>query len=248
MIAHVTKVKNIAAKLEAVKEKQSEVAIVSRIISTLPERFRAFVSAWKMQKEEDRTLVSLVAKLNEEEMTHIQREKIEVFSANKVRPAHKKKERSTGENRGKCYSCGSTEHFKRDCPKIKKGKVQGHKKEKTKQSDKEESEASAWSAETNKEVLLSNIEDNWIVDCGATHHMSPCQDWFESMESYHAKVKIANGSFTMAKGRGTIRLKLQYKGKLTNKLLTNVLWVPDLPRSLFSSGAAVAVKHFQKES
>lgn len=70
MITHVTKVKNIAAKLEAVKEKQSEAAIVSRIISTLPERFRAFVSAWKMQKEEDRTLVSLVAKLNEEEMTH----------------------------------------------------------------------------------------------------------------------------------------------------------------------------------
>lgn len=143
-----------------------------------------------------------------------------------------------GENRGKCYSCGSTEHFKRDCPKIKKDKLQGHKKEKNKQSAKEEPDASAWSAEINRETLLSSTEDIWVVDCGATHHMTPRQDWFESMESYHTKVKIANGSFTMAKGRGTIRLKLQYKGKSTNKLLTNVLWVPDLPRSLFSSGAA----------
>lgn len=55
MIQHVTKVKNIAAKLEAVREKQSQTAIISRIISTLPDRFSAFVSAWKMQKETERT-------------------------------------------------------------------------------------------------------------------------------------------------------------------------------------------------
>lgn len=42
----------------------------------------------------------------------------------------------------------------------------------------------------------------------------------------------------MANGYGTVRLKLLFKGKWTEKPLTNVLWVPKLPRSLFSSGAA----------
>lgn len=140
MVSHVTKVKNIAAKLEVVKEKQSEAAIVSRIISTLPERF---VSAWKMQKEENRNLVDLTNRLNEEEIMHTQREKTEAFTASKTRLAHKKTNRQTNENKGKCFKCGSTEHFKRDCPKVRKDKGQAYKKEKHKQSTKDEPEASA---------------------------------------------------------------------------------------------------------
>lgn len=73
------------------KKKQSEAAIVSRIVSTLPERFCAFVSAWKMQKKADKTLTSLTAKLSEEEMSHTQQEKTEAFSASKARLTQKKK-------------------------------------------------------------------------------------------------------------------------------------------------------------
>lgn len=184
-----------------------------------------------MQKEADRTLTSLTAKLSEEEMSHTQREKTEAFSASKAQPAQKKKNRT-----GKCFSCGSTDHFKRDCPKIKKGPA--HKKEKQNQSVKNKQDASAWTAETGTEALLSSSTETWVVDCEATHHMTPRQDWFETMKPYSAKIKVANGSFAMAKGCGTVRLKLLFKGKWTEKLLTNVLWVPELSRSLFSSGAA----------
>lgn len=52
------------------------------------------------------------------------------------------------------------------------------------------------------------------------------------------KIKVVNGSFAEAKGRGTVQLELLYKGKWTKKLLVNVLWVPELSKSLFSSGAA----------
>lgn len=244
-MVHLTKIKNIAAKLEGVKEKQSEAAIVSRIISTLPERFSAFISAWKMQKETDKTLLNLTARLSEEEMTYVQRDKTMAFSVNKMRTVQKTKSRPVNEKRGKCYICGSTKHFKRNCPKNKENgeNGQGHKKEKQNQSIYNETaaSASAWSAEIDEKAsrkLLSNATDSWIVDCGATHHMTPRQDWFETMKAYSAKIKLANGSFTMAKGQGTIRLKLLYKGKWTEKLLINVLWVPELPRSLFSSGAA----------
>lgn len=78
--------------------------------------------------------------------------------------------------------------------------------------------------------------------------MTSRQDWFETMEPYSAKIKVANGSLATVKGRGTIRLELLFKGKRTEKQLTNVLWVPELLRSLFSSGvAAEAVKHSRKE-
>lgn len=179
MVQHVSKVKNIAARLEAVNERQSEAAIVSRIISTLPERFSAFVSAWKMQREADKTLVNLTARLSEEEMSHGQRERTEAFLANKARLPKKKENRgrSASNNRGKCFGCGSSDHFKRDCPKVKKNKGQPPKTKNQSQSAKDESDATAWtSVKIGAEAFTSNIEGNWVVDCGATHHMTPRQD------------------------------------------------------------------------
>lgn len=58
----------------------------------------------------------------------------------------------------KMFWCGSTEHFKCDCPKTKKSKGQVHKKEKQKQSAKNKLNASAWSAEIDEEALLKIAE------------------------------------------------------------------------------------------
>ena len=71
---------------------------------------------------------------------------------------------------------------------------------------------------------VSGTENIWIIDSGATDHMTPHSSYFSS---YNAYITVANGSNTPITGRGNIYLQPSFP-------LKNVLHVPNLSNNLLS--------------
>ena len=79
---------------------------------------------------------------------------------------------------------------------------------------------------------LSSYKDCWLLDTGATSHMTFRKDCFEELnETINGIVYFADKSSLKPKGMGTIRLKMP---GFHDFLLKNVLYLPELQRSLLS--------------
>jgi len=75
--------------------------------------------------------------------------------------------------------------------------------------------------------------DSWIVDSGASCHMTPHREWFVDYEPYAVPVNVANGNQVLSAGRGTIGTLVE--SKWNNLRLINVLYVSSFNRNLFST-------------
>lgn len=71
----------------------------------------------------------------------------------------------------------------------------------------------------------------WLLDSGCTNHMTPDAAIFKSLDrSCRTKVKIGNGHFIQAEGKGDVLICT-----LTGtKVISNVLLVPEIDRNLVS--------------
>ena len=80
---------------------------------------------------------------------------------------------------------------------------------------------------------VATHDDSWIIDSGASRHMTSHNDWYTSLRPTgdELKVSVGNGAKCPVKGVGTISFKMK---EGSTRELTNVLWVPDLSRNLLS--------------
>lgn len=78
--------------------------------------------------------------------------------------------------------------------------------------------------------------DSWVVDSGATDHVTNRGDWFTSFEYFKtpAKIYIGNKTTMDALGKGTIKIETLVDGKWLPGKIENVLFVPAARRNLFS--------------
>ncbi|XP_012481085.1 uncharacterized protein LOC105795983 [Gossypium raimondii] len=68
----------------------------------------------------------------------------------------------------------------------------------------------------------------WLLDSGCTNHMSPDATIFKPLDK--TKVKIGNGQFINAEGRGDVLICTP----TGSKIISNVLLVPEIDRNLLS--------------
>ena len=95
------------------------------------------------------------------------------------------------------------------------------------------------------QALSSHELNTWLIDIGCTSHMTKYLSIFTSIDrSVQPKVKLGNGEVVQAKGKGTIAIST----KRGTKIVTNVLYIPDLDQNLLSvaqilrNGYAVSFK------
>jgi hypothetical protein len=137
--------------------------------------------------------------------------------------------KSPGESLRKCWKCGKTGHYKKDC-KYKKV-------EKTKGCDSISSTEAKISTEEGGDVYLASTStlvdlDVWLIDSGASYHMTPHMEWFFEYEIYDGgDVFLGDDSKTNILGCGRVKLLLKY-GRI--RTLPRVLHIPKLARSLIS--------------
>jgi len=156
-------------------------------------------------------------------------------------PAQKSEKTKTFQKRysGKfyCYACGGDGHIARNCEKAEKDKQQNGKAEETKGPDVKKA-----TVVTREHIALfaqkNTLGENgvWIVDGGASDHMSSNKDLFTSMRESSGEVQIGDGSPLLITGVGSVRIKVSDDCGGKDITLSDVLYVPNLQDNLISQG------------
>lgn len=231
MAQHVSKVESLAKQLRETGEKISDTAVMTKILSTLPSTYRSLRQAWLSLDEDSQTIQNLTSRLVDEEASlasETSRSETALVTSEgnfKLRNGNKQNtsnDKRTSSHRFVCYNCNKRGHFAKDCrmPKTK--------------NNKKPNNMLAFSA-----TLKEHDEEAWILDSGASMHMTFKRDYFcELNESqYNNSVKLGNKQDIKVCGEGTILIDKKVNGTWERCKLENVLYVPDLRRNLFSEGA-----------
>lgn len=129
---HISKLENLAYRLNSLNQNIDEEMLISKILSTLPESYKHFRTAWESTQQSDRTLTNLTARLIAEESMNKNQERkgssVAFSSYERVcykcsKPGHisrfcKASDANQERNRSgelKCNNCGNLGHFAKYC-------------------------------------------------------------------------------------------------------------------------------------
>lgn len=230
IVSYIARLEELVQRLSDLDEQISDGMVITKIIMSLPVEYSSFSSAWESVPKPQRTLDNLRARLMVEEDRLIARGAIETTEALIAKRASfsgekksgKKKnipKRKTDKSKLKCFSCGKTGHWAKECNKKAT-------------SDKDE-QAFACSA-----YHGTVTADNWILDSGASHHMTNRKDWFKDFQTRSCDIMIARGVMKGV-GRGTIAIRYFNGESWSNGKLLDVVYVPELEKNLFSQNHAL---------
>lgn len=263
---HISTLQNIVQKLGVVGVTVSESSLMTKILMTLPHEYRHFQSAWDSTVATDKTLINLTNRLMVEENRHglqgMNLNEVSQSEALFAKPSggavgkqnqkHQKKKRDN-KQKGKCFKCGSTEHYRKDCdaPSASGTSQKKSKGDKALFSEIVDSDASTEKPKCDGIALFNGIvdslpkQDAWYQDSGATSHMCKRRDWFVTYSTLQKPIEVllGNGTLMRAIGRGDMKI-MSYDGQnWIEKTLKNVLYAPTLYANLFSSTAAMDNGH-----
>ena len=138
----------------------------------------------------------------------------------------------------KCHFCHKPGHFKKECRKYLASKKQSHGASPAETVNKTDDEVMVM---THALVTSSESRRGWIVDSGATCHMSNDEAQFVDLRKLTSpqKVTLGDGHSLDATAEGTVKLEtLLPDGSTKECRLNNVLLVPKLSYSLLSVSKA----------
>ena len=132
-----------------------------------------------------------------------------------------------------CSYCKAPGHLWKECRKLKadqsRRKKFGQQKDAKTNQQRPQGKPSAFTAGTHE---FSDGKYTWIVDSGASSHLTRYKEFlieFKELES-PLQITLGNGDKVSAYGTGTMPFtSYKYTGELQN-----VLWVPDICENLFS--------------
>lgn len=129
-----------------------------------------------------------------------------------------------------CYVCGKN-HFAYRCPD-RKGKS---KKGRDANAADNSAQEKGGTALTARALGVTDIPDSWIMDSGATHHMTGRIEAFHSIKPADIGVKLGDGTLLPVHGQGEVWLDANLgNGKRETLYLKDVYYIPTLQMNLFS--------------
>ncbi|KAL4119480.1 hypothetical protein QTP88_012287 [Uroleucon formosanum] len=204
---HISKLVNLGRKLSLAGELVTDNIVMTKMLMTLPNEYNHFYSAWDSISAGSKTVNNLTSRLLIEE-SRMQQNKGEVGGQEKSSafPA-KFQNKSSGKNgtygKGKkefitknkvnCFYCGKIRHYKRKCKSYLRS-MNGCKISTT------DTNLNAFVSESR---INNTITNTWVLDSGASDHMSANIEWFSSYEPLKdtQQVTIGDGSNLYAIGK-----------------------------------------------
>jgi len=216
MLVHINMVKALADQLRSIKVNITDENVYMVLLMSLPPSFDNFVTSLEFMSTKDVHLQFIVARL-----FHKVSKRKECESS-KTTPLMNKTHKS---NEKLCFYCKKPGHFVRNCLK--------------KKSDEKKKANQA--CEDHKQMFVATLSANdhttydWIVDLGATQHMTFEQKWFATYECISPRrVFMGDDTILEAISKGNIKATMQVGGELTHTTITQVLHVPKMKNNLIS--------------
>ena len=240
----------------------NEQAIISKILCNLPGGFDTLIPAWRMQAEASKTLDNLTLQLLQTESMLKSRVDEITTSATYVATSSSKSSPYTPEQRAarqkeisdrkkttKCWKCGITGHWGRECiaSEADQQKYQESKNQPQSSNNQFKQQSGGHKAFMASINEVSSNSSSWFVDSGCTEHMTDNRSYFSTNQDVsleHRPVQGIGGALLMVAGVGDINIKIQHGHEYTFGILKGVNHVPSLGRNLFSSYVAAQKKIF----
>ncbi|KAG8369441.1 hypothetical protein BUALT_Bualt14G0014000 [Buddleja alternifolia] len=159
---------------------------------------------------------------------------------NKSRGPQHQRDKSRGKSKikgdFKCHYCGGPNHYERDCRKKKRDQKNGNNENK-----KDDKDTTAVATDGDVVIIFDDAyvssscqETDWIIDSGASYHITPHRDMFTSYTSGNfGRVRMANHGVTEVIGMGNINLETDTGCRL---ILRDVRHIPDIRHNIISTG------------
>ena len=241
---HIKTMTEVLEALAVIGDAMTDEDRVVHLLASLPDSYDMLVTALEAQSESvpkwklvTERLIHEELKLQEKPSPTPRKDGGKALAANSQ--THPKAIKSF-----KCHFCHKPGHFKKDCRKYLAPKRQNHGANPAEKKEKVGDEEDPVMTQVLATSTVSGCD--WIVDSGATSHMSNDEAQFVELRqlSTSQKVTLGDGHTLEATAEGTVRLEtLLPDGSTKECRLNNVLFVPKLSYSLLSvSKAALAGK------
>ncbi|KAE9269651.1 hypothetical protein PR003_g31081, partial [Phytophthora rubi] len=207
---HVDEFKGIVLQMETIGEPLDETRQLVLLLGSLTDEYRVISTV--LENTPNMTLAYAIQALSGVDASD------ESSSAQQKTFVAKKSYDKHGFN-GKCFYCKKTGHKETECRK--------------KKADEERGQVARETSDYAFTATSATGKTEWLVDSGASSHMTSVRDKFVSMKELKTPVHItiADGKKIDAVAIGTVGLKLMDGTSVT---LSDVLYIPEVEGSLIS--------------
>lgn len=255
-----SELQTIRSQLENLEEKVSDPMIEGVILSALPPSFKTFVTVWKGRVDTERTVNNLMRNLTSEaeDMKLLNNREDKALVGNTHAPSGNKQGRfkkfdsrysknTSGYSKpanvngdqaksGTCNYCKKPGHIMKDCFKLRnrrKMEESSNSRKKPNSFANQDSHEGTTQSEVAMAATESNLNSSWLIDSGASRHMTSRREWFSEYKELEEpkSIILGNNETIYAIGEGTINTTL--------RPIKDVLYVPLVSQNLFSIMSAV---------
>ena len=259
MIEHLNNFKGLVNQLTKIDMKIDDELQALLLLSSLPESWDTLVVTLSNSALEGKLTMDTVSdsllgeearRMERDESIHLEANVVknqgrnETRGRSKSRNPHQSRGRSKSRSKIACYYCGRMGHKKMECRSFKRDQKAGNVKPDQISLTKKQEEKSTTAIVLKEDLLYlvgeSNIlniacdESSWIVDSGASFHVTPHENFFSSYQrGDFGTVQMGNQDRSKIVGIGDITLTTSTGCKL---VLKDVRHVPTMRLSLISAG------------
>lgn len=241
---HLKFMKDLTDRLAAIRAPISEEDQVVTLLGSLPDSYSTVVTALETQQDPPTLEFVQQALLNEEQKRREQvlPASVGVSGARSNNANPPDTAMKAGRPKPKCWDCGKVGHMQRQCPNRKQhSNSNNHNRSQHKAKHVADDTESAFAI--NNDDGENSTSQRWLIDSGATKHMTPYRSLFTDYQEFEKpeKVAIADGKTVNALGVGRVMVSVSANRSVARKsTLYDVLYVPDLSSNLFSVRAVTS--------
>ncbi|XP_052895574.1 uncharacterized protein LOC128302755 [Anopheles moucheti] len=232
---HIRSFDDLFDRLDAAGTKLDKDTKICMVLRSLPASYDGLVTALDVCSDVDISLEVVESKLIDEYNRQQERKgngHVKVEKA--MRSAEGKPDHGTTGGLRICHYCKKPGHYKQNCRKFLANK----KKEESSSNSVKAKAAQSDSQSVAFTVMKKEKSRSWVIDSGASAHMTNDQSFFESLEKFDSGfITMADGKKTQIKGEGNgVLYGINGSAKVMKIEMNDVKIVPGISTNLISVG------------